>query len=91
MHDILKKLDLTDYIESFSTLLAREKSIILEGDINLHYKLINELSNYDIKAPLEVESLDRALVHIQKQGILKVYEIYEFVKIINYFQLSKKI
>lgn len=90
MHDILKKLDLTDYIESFSTLLAREKSIILEGDINLHYKLINELSNYDIKAPLEVESLDRALVHIQKQGILKVYEIYEFVKIINYFNYLRR-
>lgn len=90
MHDILKKLDLTDYIDSFSKLLAREKSIILEGDINLHYKLINELSNYDIKAPLEVESLDRALVHIQKQGILKVYEIYEFVKIINYFNYLKR-
>ncbi len=90
MHDILKKLDLTDYIDSFSTLLAREKSIILEGDINLHYKLINELSNYDIKAPLEVESLDRALVHIQKQGILKVYEIYEFVKIINYFNYLRR-
>lgn len=90
MHDILKKLDLTDYIDSFSKLLAREKSIILEGDINLHFKLINELSKYDIKAPNEVASLDRALVHLQKQGILKIYEIFEFVKIINYFNYLKR-
>jgi len=90
MQDILKKLDLTDYIDSFSKLLAREKSIVLEGDINLHFKLINELSNYDIKAPKEVANLDRALLHIQKQGILKVYEIYEFVKIVKYFMYLRR-
>lgn len=90
MEEILKKLDLTDYLDSFSALLARKKPIILEGDINLHHKLINELSNYDLKAPSSVENLDRALVHIQKQGILKIYEIYEFVKIINYFNYLKR-
>ena len=54
MQNIIKKLDLIDYIESFSQLMAREKSIILEGDINLHYKLINELSKFDIKAPNKI-------------------------------------
>ena len=90
MQNILKKLDLTDYIESFSKLLAREKSIILEGDINLHFKLINELSNYDINEPKKVENLDNQLVHLQKQGILKVYEIYEFIKIIKYFNYLRR-
>jgi len=90
MQDIFKKLDLIDYIDSFSKLLAREKSIILEGDINIHYKLISELSNYEIKEPPKLENLDTALMHIQKQGILKVYEIYEFVKIIKYFSYLKK-
>jgi len=90
MQDIIKKLDLTDYIDSFSKLLAREKPVILEGDINLHFKLINDLSNYDFKAPNEVANLDNALIHIQKQGILKVYEIYEFVKIIKYFNYLKR-
>ena len=85
MEDILKKLDLNDYIESFSKLLAREKSIILEGDINIHYKLISELSTYDIKQPLNVENLDNALMHIQKQSILKIYEFFKFIKIIKYF------
>ena len=90
MHNILKKLDLMDYIDSFSQLLAREKSIILEGDINLHYKLINELSKFDIKAPNKIENLDTPLMHIQKQGILRIDDIFEFIKIINYFRYLKR-
>jgi len=90
MQEIFKKLDLTEYIDSFSKLLAREKSIIMEGDINLHYRLINELSNYNFKEPPKITNLDNALLHIQKQGVLKIYEIYEFIKIINYFNYLKK-
>jgi DNA mismatch repair protein MutS2 len=90
MKNILKKLDLVDYIDSFSKLLAREKSIILEGDINLHHKLISELSTFDIKAPSSVENLDNALMHIQKQGILKIDDIFEFIKIIKYFSYLKR-
>jgi len=51
MQEIFKKLDLLDYIESFSKLLSREKSIILEGDINIHHRLISELSKFDFKEP----------------------------------------
>jgi DNA mismatch repair protein MutS2 len=90
MQNILKKLDLIDYIDSFSKLMAREKSIILEGDINLHHKLISELSKFDIKAPNKIENLDSALMHIQKQGILKIDDIFEFIKMINYFRYLKK-
>lgn len=90
MQNILKKLDLMDYIDSFSQLLAREKSIILEGDINLHYKLINELSKFDIKAPNKIQNLDTPLMHIQKQGILKIDEIFEFIKMINYFRYLQR-
>jgi len=90
MNEILKKLDLSDYIDSFSKLLAREKSIILEGDINLHNRLISELSKFDLKEPTKVANLDNALLHIQKQGILKIYDIYEFIKIIKYFNYLKK-
>lgn len=90
MQEIFKKLDLLDYIDSFSKLLAREKSIIMEGDINLHYRLINELSHFDFKEPSKLTNLDNALLLIQKQGILKIYEIYEFIKIIDYFNYLKK-
>ncbi len=90
MQEIFKKLDLLDYIDSFLKLFSREKSIILEGDINLHYKLINELSKFDFKEPPKVANLDSQLIHLQKQGILKIYEIYEFIKIFNYFSYLKK-
>ena len=90
MQKVLKKLDLLEYIDSFSKLFSREKSIVLEGDINIHHKLIKELSKFDFKAPPKINNLDTQLVHIQKQGILKVYEIYEFIKIVNYFLYLKR-
>ncbi|RXJ88037.1 endonuclease MutS2 [Arcobacter sp. CECT 8985] len=90
MQDIIKKLDLTEYLETFQELFSRRKNIILEGDINLHYKLINELSKYDFTAPKQVANLDKCLVHIQKQGVLKLDDIYEFTKIIRYFLYLKK-
>ncbi|PRM89582.1 endonuclease MutS2 [Aliarcobacter cryaerophilus] len=90
MENLIKKLDLNEYITNFSKLFAREKSIILEGDINIHYKIISELSKYNINQPLSVQNLDSQLMHIQKQGILRVYEIYEFIKIINYFLYLKR-
>ena len=90
MENLIKKLDLNEYITNFSKLFAREKPIILEGDINIHYKIISELSNYNINQPSSVQNLDSQLMHIQKQGILRVYEIYEFIKIINYFLYLKR-
>ncbi len=90
MQDIFNKLDLVDYIETFSKLFARDKSIILEGDINLHHRMIKELSNFDFVAPVKVEDLTNPLLHLQKQGILKIYDIFEFIKIIRYFLYLKK-
>ncbi len=90
MQDILKKLDLTDYIDSFSKLFSRDKSIILEGDINLHHRMIKELSHFDFVPPNKIEKLDNALMHLQKQGILKIYDIFEFVKIVRYFLYLNK-
>ncbi len=90
MQDIIKKLDLVDYLDNLQSLFARDKSIILEGDINIHSKLISEISNYNFKSPPNLEKLDEQLVRIQKQGVLKLYEIYEFIKIINYFNYIKR-
>jgi DNA mismatch repair protein MutS2 len=89
MQEIVKKLDLVDYVESFTAFFARKKEVILEGDINIHYKMIKELSTYEFKPPLEVQSLDNALMLIQKQGILKLDDIFEFIKIIHYFLYLK--
>ncbi|HIP12982.1 MAG TPA: endonuclease MutS2 [Arcobacter sp.] len=88
--NIINKLDLQEYIESLKSLFAREKSISLEGDINIHFKLINEISTYTFKMPPKVNNLDNQIMHLKKKGDLKLYEIYEFVKIINYFKYIQR-
>jgi len=87
---ITKKLDIQNHIENLKSLFCRDKEIKLEGDINIHFKLIQELDNYNLKTPKPIQNLDGPLNYLQKHGVLKIYEIYEFVKIINYFKYLQK-
>jgi len=87
---IIKKLDIVNHIEQLESLFCREKNIKLEGDINIHYSILKELENFTLKTPAKITNLDSPLAYLQKQGVLKIYEIYEFVKIITYFQYLKK-
>jgi DNA mismatch repair protein MutS2 len=90
IEDLVKKLDLQEYFNSLESLFARKKDIVLQGDINIHYKLIMEIQRYDFKEPKKVSDLTGQINHLKKQGVLKLYEIYEFVKIIEYFLYMKK-
>lgn len=83
---IEKRLDLTHFLNEFTGFLAREKPLYIEGDQNLHFSFIQALDAYEFKAPKKVKNLDTQLQHIKKQGILKLDEIFEFVKIIRYFE-----
>lgn len=83
--DIVKKLDLDGYIGSFKQFLARDKDIVMMGDINQHYRYIQALSSVEFPTPNEIPNLDRELNLIKKQGVLSVDEIYAFVQIIEYF------
>ena len=87
---IEKKLDIINHIQKLTALFSREKNIILEGDINIHYKIIQELEEFTLKTPQKLSNLDSALNYLNKQGNLKIYEIYEFVKILQYFLYLKK-
>jgi len=92
MNRLLSKLDLADFANSFYSFLARKKPLFMQGDSKIHYKFIKELMQFQtIKSPQEVENLDIPLAHLGKNGVLKIYEIYSFVKIINYFLYLKKI
>ena len=86
---LIEKLDLTEHIEKLKKFFARPKEIILEGDINIHSKIINEFCDYKFSGPKNIQNLDNALLHIQKQGVLKLFEIYEFIKIVSYFEYLK--
>jgi DNA mismatch repair protein MutS2 len=91
MRQIISKLDLIEYIDNFKNFLAREKPLFMEGDISLHFKFIQKISKVDFKAPKEVTNLDSQLMYLKKSGHLKLYEIYEFVKIVEYFLYLKKV
>jgi len=87
---IEKKLDIEGHLEKLKTLFSREKDVILQGDINVHYRIIKLLEEYELKSLQKVENLDSPLAHLNKQGVIKIYEIFEFVKIIRYFLYLKK-
>ncbi|WP_331775517.1 endonuclease MutS2 [Sulfurospirillum sp. 1612] len=92
MNALSSKLDLEEYLHVLSGYFARKKPLFIEGDSKIHYKFIKELMHItDIKASPEVANLDVPLAHLSKQGVLKIYEIYTFVQIINYFTYLKKI
>ena len=92
MEKLFSKLDLVDYAASFKHFLARPKPLYMEGDANLHYKLIHELLTKDRLKPLpEVPSLDIPLAHLSKMGVLRLSEIFAFVQIVNYMSYLKTV
>ena len=82
---MIKKLDLEVYIKKLTSLFAREKNYIIDGDIRKNFEYIKKLSNKDFKAPLIIKNLDSELMHLKKFGDLSHKQIFEFIKIINYF------
>lgn len=88
---IFKTLDLQNYIEHFNSFLSRPKPLFLQGDSKLNYEKILILSNSEFKAPPNVTNLDDTLLRLTKQATLHISEIYEFAKIIGYFEYLKKL
>lgn len=89
MNELLIKLDLTGYIDEFSAYLARKKPLFLEGDSKLHFARINELQKFEFTPLPECDDLNQNLIHLSKQGILHLNEIFEFIKIVQYFNTLK--
>jgi len=88
---IIQKLDLEGYIEQFKEFFARKKSIVMQGDINQHYRYISSLSSVQFPTPAIVPNLERELNLIEKQAILSLPEIYAFVTMISYFNTLKTV
>ncbi|CBG40380.1 endonuclease MutS2 [Helicobacter mustelae] len=86
---LLKVLDLQDFIDKLTALFARPKDFLLTGDRHLIFHYIEELDGLNFHAPSAVKNLDSALQILKKFGTLKLYEIFEFVKILRYFLYLK--
>ena len=91
MQTSLKSLDLEEFYQSFEGFLARPKEIFLQGDTKVHLRYIQALENIIFTPPKEVKPLQSQLALLKKFGYLKLDEIFEFVKIIRYFNYLKSL
>ncbi len=89
--DIIQKLDLESYIQRFQHFLARPKFIVMEGDVNQHYRYIKALESIEVPSPPALPSLESALARLRKQAVLSLDELYAFVQMIQYFHRLKTI
>lgn len=89
--EILNKLDLSEYINTLNSLFSRPKNIAMQGDRNVHFACIDELSKHLFDPPKNVANLDDALIRLSKQAVLGIFEISEFANIIKYFLYLKSL
>ncbi len=91
MQHQIKALNLEEYCESFAQFFARPKEILLFGDAKLHLRFINALGEIVFTPPNPVINLQSQLALLKKFGFLKLDEIFEFVKIVRYFNYLKSL
>ena len=89
MEELFEKLDLSEYLSAYNEFLARPKPLFISGHSRANYEKIEEISSLNLKSPKEIANLDDALMRVSKQTVLHISEIYEFSKIIEYFNYLK--
>ncbi|PAF48376.1 endonuclease MutS2 [Helicobacter sp. 12S02634-8] len=88
---LIDKLDLSAFISSFEGFFARKKPICLEGDRVSLGAFIKELDTLVFTPPPKLKALDTEILHLKKFGVLKLTEIFEFIKLIRYFLYLKSL
>lgn len=86
---LINQLDLNEHINSFRYFFARESSLYIEGDQELHFRYIQALDAIEFNAPPKVADFTNAKLHLQKHGVLQFEQIFEFVKVVRYFRYFK--
>ncbi len=86
---LINQLDLNEHINSFRYFFARESSLYIEGDQELHFRYIQALDAIEFRAPPKVADFTNAKLHLQKHGVLQFEQIFEFVKVVRYFRYFK--
>lgn len=86
---LINQLDLRDHINSFKHFFARESSLYIEGDQELHYRYIKALDAVEFKSPPKVADFTNIKLHLSKKGVLLFEQIFEIVKVVRYFRYFK--
>jgi len=89
INTIIEQLDLYEHIEQFKSFFARESSLYIEGDQELHFKYIKALDVLEFKAPPKVTDFLNIKAHLKKRGVLNFEQIFEIVKVVRYFNYFK--
>jgi len=88
---LISKLDLDEYLGELRNLFSRAKEIDMQGDINIHYQFISQLSKVQFITPPSIKELTYEINNLAKHGNLYIDEIVEFVKIIRHFIYLKSL
>lgn len=83
---LLAQLDLESFIYKFASLLARPKGFYLQGDLQSHKRIIDELESLTIPPMPRIPNLDKELFILQKFGALRLKDIFAFSQILSYFE-----
>ncbi len=86
---MIDKLDLQAYMRGFESFLARPKPLFIEGDQNRHLEMIQALDSVEFNPPKATVDLIPSINFLRKQGVITLDVIFEFVKIIRYFNYLK--
>ena len=85
LEELSKKLDLTNHIESLSSLFAREKSVVLIGDSKIHAKHIEALEGVELPTMPPLPNMDDLINRLSKNATLSLEQLFLFVKEIEFF------
>ncbi|NPA59033.1 MAG: endonuclease MutS2 [Epsilonproteobacteria bacterium] len=88
---LITQLDLHEHIEHFESFFARENSLYIEGDQELHFRYIKALDNITFKSPPKVADFTNIKLHLKKRGLLNFEQIFEIVKVVRYFRYFKNL
>lgn len=88
-HSLITRLDIADFLNTFRTYFARDKSFIPQGDRIFYAQILQELDNLPISPPPQIQNLDTAFLHLQKYGTLSLDTIFTFMQIVRYFLYLK--
>jgi DNA mismatch repair protein MutS2 len=86
LNTLIAQLDLEQHIEEFKSFFARESSLYMEGDQELHFRYIKALDKIDFAAPPKIADFFNIKGHLKKHGVLSFEQIFEIVKVVRYFR-----